>query len=62
MNPIILIPARLAATRLPRKPLADIGGLPMIVQVWKRAIEADIGPVLVAAAEMEIARTVQAHG
>lgn len=61
-NTIVVIPARMASTRLPGKPLADINGLPMIVQVWKRAIEADIGPVLVAAAEMEIARTVQAHG
>ncbi len=61
-NTIVVIPARMASTRLPGKPLADINGLPMIVQVWKRAVEADVGPVLVAAAEMEIARAVQAHG
>ncbi|MBT5659481.1 MAG: 3-deoxy-manno-octulosonate cytidylyltransferase, partial [Rhodospirillaceae bacterium] len=36
-NPVILIPARLKATRLPRKPLADIHGEPMIVHVWRRA-------------------------
>ncbi len=45
---LIVIPARLKATRLPDKPLADIGGEPMIVHVWRRAIEAECGPVLVA--------------
>ncbi|HCD16226.1 MAG TPA: 3-deoxy-manno-octulosonate cytidylyltransferase, partial [Rhodobiaceae bacterium] len=49
-EPIILIPARLASTRLPRKPLADIAGLPMIVQVWQRAMESACGRVVVAAA------------
>ena len=49
-NTIVLIPARMASTRLPGKPLADINGLPMIVQCWKRATEANIGQVLVAAA------------
>jgi 3-deoxy-manno-octulosonate cytidylyltransferase (CMP-KDO synthetase) len=48
MSCVIVIPARLKATRLPDKPLADIGGEPMIVHVWRRAIEADCGPVLVA--------------
>lgn len=62
MNPIILIPARLSATRLPGKPLADIGGLPMIVQVWKRAMEAAIGPVAVAAGDAEIAEAVERAG
>lgn len=61
-NPIILIPARLKATRLPNKPLADIHGLPMIVHVWKRAMEAGIGPVVVAAAEAEIADAVNKAG
>lgn len=61
-RPVVVIPARLAATRLPRKPLADIGGVPMIVQVWRRAMEADIGPVLVAAAEEEIAEAVARAG
>jgi 3-deoxy-manno-octulosonate cytidylyltransferase (CMP-KDO synthetase) len=45
---LIVIPARLKATRLPDKPLADIGGEPMIVHVWRRAMEADCGPVVVA--------------
>jgi len=47
-NCLIVIPARLKATRLPDKPLADIGGEPMIVHVLRRAVEADCGPVLVA--------------
>lgn len=45
---LIVIPARLKATRLPDKPLADIAGEPMIVHVWRRAVEADCGPVVVA--------------
>jgi 3-deoxy-manno-octulosonate cytidylyltransferase (CMP-KDO synthetase) len=60
--PLIVIPARLHATRLPGKPLADIHGVPMIVHVWRRAIEAGLGPVLVAAGEPEIADAVRAHG
>ena len=48
LKPIIIIPARLAATRLPNKPMADIHGQPMIVHVWRRAIEANIAPVIVA--------------
>jgi 3-deoxy-manno-octulosonate cytidylyltransferase (CMP-KDO synthetase) len=61
-SPIIVIPARLKATRLPDKPLADIHGMPMIVHVWKRAMEAAIGPVLVAAAEPEICWAVEKAG
>jgi 3-deoxy-manno-octulosonate cytidylyltransferase (CMP-KDO synthetase) len=48
MSCLIVIPARLRATRLPEKPLADIGGAPMIVHVWRRAVGADCGPVVVA--------------
>lgn len=59
---IILIPARLASTRLPNKPLADIGGEPMIVQVLRRAQEAKIGNVVVACAEKEIADAVENAG
>jgi len=59
---IVLIPARLASSRLPDKPLADIGGLPMIVQVWKRAKEAAIGRVVVAGGDREIVDAVTAHG
>jgi 3-deoxy-manno-octulosonate cytidylyltransferase (CMP-KDO synthetase) len=61
-NPIIVIPARLASTRLPGKPLADIHGEPMIVHVWRRGIEAGIGPVVVACAEAEIADAVTKAG
>ena len=62
MNPILLIPARLASTRLPAKPLADIGGVPMIVRVLRQAEAAGLGPVAVAAGEAEIAAAVEAAG
>lgn len=62
MRPIILIPARMASTRLPDKPLADIGGKPMIVRVMERALAAEVGPVVVAAAEQEIVDAVEAAG
>lgn len=55
---VVLIPSRLAATRLPRKPLADIAGEPMIVRVWRCAKDAAIGPVYVACDETEIAAAV----
>ena len=61
-NTIVVIPARMASTRLPGKPLADIHRLPMILHVWKRAVEANVGQVLVAAAEIEIAEAVRQHG
>ncbi len=61
-NPIVIVPARMASTRLPGKPLADICGAPMIVHVWRRAVEADVGPVVVACAEAEIAEAVRAAG
>jgi 3-deoxy-manno-octulosonate cytidylyltransferase (CMP-KDO synthetase) len=56
---LILIPARLAATRLPAKPLADIGGLPMIVHVMRRAEQACLGPVVVATDSEAIATAVE---
>ncbi|HVU40436.1 MAG: 3-deoxy-manno-octulosonate cytidylyltransferase [Xanthobacteraceae bacterium] len=59
---LILIPARMASTRLPGKPLADIAGEPMIVHVWRRALEADIGPVWVATDSPEIAAAVEKAG
>jgi len=61
-NPIVLIPARLESSRLPGKPLADIHGKPMIVHVLDRARQADVGPVLIAAANPEIVDAVQAAG
>ncbi|MGG5810741.1 3-deoxy-manno-octulosonate cytidylyltransferase [Falsiroseomonas sp. CW058] len=62
MNPIVLIPARMAATRLPNKPMADIGGDPMIVHVWRRAVEAAIGEVVVATDSDAIAAAVAKAG
>ena len=62
MKPIVLIPARMASTRLPGKPLADIGGVPMIVRVWQKAVDAGIGPVVVACGEHEIQKAVEAAG
>ncbi len=62
MHPILLIPARLKSTRLPAKPLAEIGGVPMIVRVLHQAEAAGLGPVVVAAAEAEIAAVVEKAG
>jgi 3-deoxy-manno-octulosonate cytidylyltransferase (CMP-KDO synthetase) len=62
MKPIVLIPARMASTRLPGKPLADIAGVPMIVRVWRQAVAANVGPVVVAAAEHEIREAIAAAG
>lgn len=59
---LVLIPARMAATRLPGKPLADIAGLPMIVHVLRRAEAAAIGRVAVATDTDEIASVVTAYG
>jgi 3-deoxy-manno-octulosonate cytidylyltransferase (CMP-KDO synthetase) len=61
-DPLILIPARLGATRLPNKPLADIAGEPMIVHVWRRAVEAGIGPVAVATDAPDILQAIEAVG
>ena len=59
---LVLIPARMAATRLPGKPLMDIAGLPMIVQVFRRAEAARIGRVAVATDTAEIAAAVTSCG
>ena len=61
-DPLVLIPARMQAQRLPGNPLADIAGEPMIVHVWRRAVEAGIGPVAVATDAPEIADAVIAAG
>jgi 3-deoxy-manno-octulosonate cytidylyltransferase (CMP-KDO synthetase) len=61
-NPVILIPARMAANRLPGKPMADIHGEPMIVHVWRRARETGIGPVVVATDAPEIAAAIRHVG
>jgi 3-deoxy-manno-octulosonate cytidylyltransferase (CMP-KDO synthetase) len=59
---LILIPARMAATRLPGKPLADIAGAPMIVHVVRRATAAKLGPVVVATDDETIATAVEKAG
>jgi 3-deoxy-manno-octulosonate cytidylyltransferase (CMP-KDO synthetase) len=59
---LVLIPARMASSRLPGKPLMDIAGLPMIVHVLRRGEEAGIGRVAVATDTLEIAAAVKAHG
>ncbi len=62
MSILILIPARMASTRLPGKPLADIAGKPMIVQVAARAVESGLGRVVVATDTASVAEAVVAHG
>ncbi|ADK99910.1 3-deoxy-manno-octulosonate cytidylyltransferase [Brevundimonas subvibrioides] len=61
MTPLILIPTRMAATRLPGKPLADIGGRSMIVRAWERAMDSGL-PVAVAAGDPEIVAAIEAVG
>jgi 3-deoxy-manno-octulosonate cytidylyltransferase (CMP-KDO synthetase) len=61
-NPIVVIPARMNAARLPGKPLADIHGAPMIVHVWRRAMEADVGPVWVASDDSRVVEAVASAG
>ncbi|MEP0522079.1 MAG: 3-deoxy-manno-octulosonate cytidylyltransferase [Hyphomicrobiales bacterium] len=60
--PLVLIPSRLAATRLPNKPMAEIAGEPMIVHVWRRAIEADIGDVVVATDSTQVLDAIKQVG
>ena len=59
---IVIIPARMAATRLPGKPMAEIAGLPMIVHVWRRAIEAAVGRVVGATDDLAIAAAIELAG
>jgi len=61
-NVIVLIPARMASTRLPGKPLADIHGHPMIVHVWRRALEAAVGRVVVATDDVAVAAAIELAG
>jgi 3-deoxy-manno-octulosonate cytidylyltransferase (CMP-KDO synthetase) len=61
-DPLVVIPARMAALRLPGKPMADIHGEPMIVHVWRRAMEAGIGPVIVATDSADISDAIHAAG
>ena len=61
-RPIVILPARMASRRLPGKPLVDIHGEAMIVHCWRRAVAADVGPVVVACGEREIADAVTGAG
>lgn len=61
-NTLIVIPARMQATRLPGKPMVDIAGEPMIVQVWRRAVAAKLGRVIVATDSMDVVSAVAAVG
>ncbi len=61
-SPVIVIPARMAASRLPGKPLADIAGKPMIQHVWERAMAAGIAPVWVATDDQHIADAIHGAG
>lgn len=62
LKSLIIIPARMQATRLPGKPLADIHGVPMIVHVWRRAVDSASGDVVVATDSIDIADAVRAAG
>ena len=62
MKTIVIIPSRLSATRLPGKPLLKINGLSIISHVFKKAEEANIGEVIVAAEDQEIIDDVKKNG
>jgi 3-deoxy-manno-octulosonate cytidylyltransferase (CMP-KDO synthetase) len=62
VRPIIVIPARMAAERLPGKPLLELGGVPLIVHVWRGARQAALGPVVVATDAPEIAQAIALAG
>lgn len=62
MNPIILIPARLASTRFPQKMLATINGKPMIQRVWEQAMKANLSPVIVACDDIKIFNLINQKG
>ena len=62
LRPLVIIPARLGSTRLPGKALMDIHGKPMISHVWLRAVEAAVGPVVVACGDQQIADVVNGLG
>ena len=61
-NTLVVIPASMQATRLPGKPMVDIAGAPMIVQVWRRAVAANAGRVVVATDAAEVVSAIEAAG
>ncbi|RYG59817.1 MAG: 3-deoxy-manno-octulosonate cytidylyltransferase [Alphaproteobacteria bacterium] len=62
MSVMVLIPSRMASTRFPNKPLADILGTPMVVRVLQQAAKANAGPVYAAVSEQDVADVVKAAG
>src|ERR1700761_7737767 len=62
MRPIVIIPTRLGSTRLPGKALTDINGQPMIAHVWRKGLEADVGPVIVACGDQQVADVIRDLG
>jgi 3-deoxy-manno-octulosonate cytidylyltransferase (CMP-KDO synthetase) len=62
MSFVVIIPARLASTRLPNKPLLDIGGKPMIQRVWERALQSEASRVIIATDDSRVAAAVEAFG
>ena len=62
MKILILIPARMASLRFPNKPMALIGGKPMIQRVWEQAMASDIGEVIVACSEKEVLECIVSLG
>ena len=62
MKTIVIIPARMASKRFPNKPMALIKNKPMIAHVWERAVKADVGRVLVACCEKEVAECISSIG
>lgn len=59
---LVVIPARMQASRLPGKPMADIHGEPMIVHVWRKAVAAEVGRVIVASDSEEILQAIRSAG
>ena len=62
MKSVVIIPSRMASTRLPGKPLMLIDGIPMIQRVWQQAIESNIGEVFVACSEIEVHDLIVSNG
>ena len=62
MTTLTIIPARLASTRLPNKPLADVCGKPMVIHVAEQALQANLGPVIIASGDAAISQVARAHG
>ena len=62
MKSVVIIPSRMASTRLPGKPLMAIDGIPMIQRVWQQAIESNIGEVFVACSEIEVHDLIVSNG